>query len=295
MPMPLVESIAGVCGELGVRQIVLSGGEAMQHKKWPQIAQRFRDKGVHVMLLTNGLLLKKQAESVIESVDEVILSLDGGSAATYEAIRGVDAFDLILEGVDKIQAGGIPVTTRTTIQKANFREIPQIIDVALAHDIHSISFLAVDISNPFAFGERDLLDAGDALSHSEIAELERIIDDITVRHADLFATGRITESPEKLRWILVQYFRALCGDEDFPRPRCNAPHFSTVIEVDGQLRPCYFLPTYGRLQPHGENLAQAINWDAAQELRRAYQTGLRPECARCVCPLYKGPRSLLRM
>ena len=58
----------------------------------------------------------------MKSVDEVILSLDGGNSKTYEAIRGVDAFDLILEGVDLIREQGISVTTRTTVQKSNFEK-----------------------------------------------------------------------------------------------------------------------------------------------------------------------------
>ncbi|MDQ7026173.1 MAG: radical SAM protein [Anaerolineae bacterium] len=295
MPMPLVESIADVCSELGIRWILLSGGEAMQHPQWSQIAQRFRAEGVHMMLLTNGLFLRKQAEEVIASVDEVILSLDGGTAATYATIRGVDAFDVILEGVDSVRAGGVPVTTRTTVQQANFREIPQIIDVALAHDVTTISFLAIDVSNPFAFGDRDLLTPDGALSLAEIVELERIIETLAIQYADAYAVGRMAESPDKLQRILAQYFKSVIGEGDFPRPPCNAPHFSTVIEVDGRLRPCYFLPTYGRLQPDGETLSEAINWDAAQELRRAYRTGQRPECARCVCPLHKGTRALMRM
>jgi MoaA/NifB/PqqE/SkfB family radical SAM enzyme len=181
------------------------------------------------------------------------------------------------------------------VQKANFREIPQIIEVALAHDINTISFLAVDVSNPFAFGDRELITPDDGLSLDEIHELERIIESIAEHYADEIAAGKLAESPEKLRRILAQYFKALIGEAKFPRPPCNAPHFSTVVEVDGRLRPCYFLPTYGRLRPDGERLPDAINWQVAQDLRHAYRTGQRAECEKCVCPLYKSPRGLLRM
>jgi len=125
--------------------------------------------------------------------------------------------------------------------------------------------------------------------------LQTIIKNMETDYADAFATGRIAESPEKLQRILTGYYRALNGDQPFSPPPCNAPHVSTVVEVDGRLRPCYFLPTYGRLQPEGDTLSQAINWDAAQELRRAYRTKQRKECERCVCPLYKGARSLMRV
>jgi Fe-coproporphyrin III synthase len=295
MPMPLVESLVEASSDLGLRYVLLSGGEAMQHPQWPKIARKFREQGVHVMLLTNGLLLKKEAMEVLASVDEVIVSLDGGNAATYEAIRGVDAFELIFEGIDILRAAGMPIITRTTVQKANFREIPQIIEVALAHDVNKISFLAVDVSNPFAFGERDTNEPNGALSTIEIQELAVIIEESKSCFAAAFADGRMAESPEKLRRILLQYFKTLIGEGDFPRPRCNAPQFSTVVEVDGRLRPCYFLPTYGRLKPEEDGLTEAINWQAAQDLRRAYRTGQRAECARCVCPLYKSPRSLLGM
>lgn len=296
MPLALAESIAEACRELGVRWILLSGGEAMQHPEWPRIAQRFRSEGVHVMLLTNGLLLRKQADAVATSVDEVIVSLDAGTAATYEAIRGVDAFDLIMEGIDAVRAAGISVTTRTTVQRRNYQELPEIVSVALAHDVTAISFLAVDVSNPYAFGERDLTQDETALSATDIDRLETIIAEFPDKFLGAYAQGRMAETPQKLQSILVDYFRALAGQAtDFKPPRCNAPHFSTVVEVDGRLRPCYFLPVYGRLQATGERLPAAINWDAAQQLRAAYRQGQRAECARCVCPLYKGPRALLRM
>jgi MoaA/NifB/PqqE/SkfB family radical SAM enzyme len=271
----------------------------MHHPQWPQIARRFREQGVYVMLLTNGLLLRKQVDDVLASVDEVIVSLDGGTAKTYNAIRGVDAFDLVLEGMRAVRAGGVPVITRTTIQRANYRELPLIIEAAKAADVTRVSFLTVDVSNPFAFGARDMnavpMHNPSALTPDDVREFSRVLDEVEMRFAGDFAEGRIAESPAKLRHM-VRYFEAVNNHNpvDFPRPRCNAPHFSTVIEVDGTLRPCYFLPSYGKLDV-GDALRDALNTSAAQALRQAYRTGQRTECAHCVCPLYKGPRSLLRM
>lgn len=340
MSLALVDALVQAAAPLKTRWILLSGGEAMQHPEWPTIAKKFRSGGARVMLLTNGLLLRKQAADVIESVDEVIVSLDGGNAATYQAIRGVDAFDLILDGIRAVRAGAIPVRTRTTVQRGNFREMPQIIDVALAAGVNQVSFLAVDVSNPFAFGNRENLQhiaashrtvspgkepqtpplhmergpgeevkmhesaipvesivetPSNALLPVEVDELEILLNRMENEYAAAFASRQIAESPQKLRRILVDYFRALHGTHEFPRPRCNAPHFSTVVEVDGTLRPCYFLPAYGHLRPDGARLPEALNATAAQQLRHAYRTGQRSECERCVCPLYKGARDLLRM
>src|ERR1044071_3284365 len=71
MKMELVEEIASAFQELQVRWVLLSGGEAMQHPKWSEIARRFRAEGTHVMMLTNGLLWRKQADEFADSVVEV--------------------------------------------------------------------------------------------------------------------------------------------------------------------------------------------------------------------------------
>ena len=42
-------------------------------------------------------------------------------------------------------------------------------------------------------------------------------------------------------------------------------------------------------------LQDALNTDEALALRKAYRCGERPECARCVCPLYKGARALMKI
>lgn len=294
MPMALVESIVETIDELGIRYVLLSGGEAMQHPEWDTIAAKFHSNNVHVMLLTNGLFLKKQAHKLVKTVDEVIVSLDAATPTLYESIRGVDAYQLILDGIDAVRELDIPVTTRTTVQRENYHQIPQIIQVALQHDVNTISFLPMDISNPFAFGERDTTDTEGLLNQEDLTGLSQILDTIEKKYAVAFTNGRIAESPTKLRRTLLQYFTGLLYDEPVASPPCNAPHFSTVIEVDGRLRPCYFLPTYGRLKPEGETLSEAINWQVAQDLRHAYRTGQRKECATCVCPLYKSPKAMLR-
>ncbi|MGL4648469.1 MAG: radical SAM protein, partial [Caldilineaceae bacterium] len=98
MRVELAGRLAAEAGALGLRWAVFSGGEAMQHPDWPRIASAFRAQGARTILLTNGLLLRKQAADVIATVDEVVVSLDAGCAPTYAAIRGVDAFDLVLDG-----------------------------------------------------------------------------------------------------------------------------------------------------------------------------------------------------
>jgi MoaA/NifB/PqqE/SkfB family radical SAM enzyme len=302
MPLPLAERLASEFRTLGVRRVILSGGEVTQHPEWPRIAKLFRTAGAKVELLTNGLLLNKQAQAVIESVDQLVISLDGGSAETYKAIRGVDGFNIILAGIRKCADAGIPVTTRTTVQRGNYRELPQIVAAARDAGVSKVSFLSVDVSSTQAFGPRFgdnpddiplLPHAPDspALTADDLPEFAAVLDRLERDHAADFASGLMAESPAKLR-RLYDYFATLNGQGAFPAPRCNAPHLSAVVEVDGSLRPCFFLPRVGKL---GDGtLLEALNAPPAVKMRTAYRTGQRSECARCVCSLYQGPRTLLR-
>lgn len=313
MSLELVEDIATSLAELDVRVVMLSGGEAMQHPQWPQIARRLSQEGADIVqMLTNGLLLRKQLSEVVSNVHQLIVSLDGGTRETYKAIRGVDALDLVLEGIRAAADAGIPVITRTTIQRTNYQELPEIIRKAKAAGAEKISFLTVDVSANIAFGNR--LDENesvrlplsttvpttpvechpltDALTPDDIPRFAAVLESIEKEFAEEFACGLIVEPPEKLR-RMVTFFQAINGMAEFEPPRCNAPQVSVVIEVDGTLRPCYFLPSWGKID--GKSLRKAINEVGARALRTAFRTGKRPECKCCVCPIHMSRRFLLKL
>ncbi|RMF51592.1 MAG: radical SAM protein [Chloroflexota bacterium] len=291
MPLALALRLAEEAAALGLRHVLLSGGEAMQHPHWAEIAQAFRKRGVHVGLLTNGLLLKKQAEQVIAHIDQLTLSLDAATPELYAHIRGVDALPHILEGMARI-APHVPIITRTTVQRANFRQLSAIVGLAKAYGARKVSFLAVDTVNGEAFGARAAETFQElALTADDLPIFAEVLDALEREHAADFASGLIAESPAKLR-TLYAFFASAHGLARFPAPRCNAPQLSVVVETDGRLRPCYFLPSGGSVAE--QPLAQALNSSTLRALRRAVRHGERAECGRCVCPLYRGARALLR-
>ena len=108
--------------------------------------------------------------------------------------------------------------------------------------VQKVSFLAVDVSNTVAFGPRFDREGhplaaiptlpGAALARQDLPEFAAVLDRPEQTHVGDFASRLIAKSPAKLR-RLHRYFMALHGLSDFEEPRCNAPHTSTVIEVDG--------------------------------------------------------------
>jgi MoaA/NifB/PqqE/SkfB family radical SAM enzyme len=291
MHLDLVEKVAEAVIPLGIRQVALSGGEAMQHPEWPQIAARLRSTGARIMLITNGLALKKQADLVLEHIDAITVSLDAATPELYKTIRGVDALELVAEGIAAVSTR--PVTTRTTIQRANYRDLPAIVDLAKQSGASRISFLGVDVNSSEAFGPRSAnLIGSPALTREDLPVFAEVLDRLERDYAPDFRSGRIAESPAKLRH-LYNYFAAVNGLVPFTPPHCNAPHTAIVIEVDGSLRPCYFLPTGGSIADR--SLTEAIGLEGLVTLRREFRSGMRPECTRCVCPLYLSSRDAQKL
>ena len=272
---------------LQTRVALLSGGEPLLNPQWAQMAQLLRDNGQKVWLLTAGLALAKHARSVAQLFDAVTVSLDGSNAATYAAIRGLDAFDKVCEGIRRASDAGASVSVRVTLQRANYRELPLFVDVARKAGARQVSFLAVDVGNPHAFGRIDDAPPDVALRPEDLPEFERLLNALERERPQDFQSGFIAESPQKLRRLL-QYFTAVVGMAEFPPVRCNAPEFSAVVAVSGRVQPCFFVPGPPAADIHPD-LDLMLNSESMSALRADIREQRRPECARCVCSMWRAP------
>jgi MoaA/NifB/PqqE/SkfB family radical SAM enzyme len=286
-PSDLEEQLASF-RRLGVRWVVFSGGEPQLNEKWNYLARIVRSAGSRVTLLTAGLLLKSQAQVVADSVDDVIVSLDGPCELHNHIRRVPDAFEQMAEGVKALRQirPEMPVRARCTVQKANHRSLRAVVRAAKEIGLNSISFLAADLtSSAFNHPEGWLPDRVNrvALLPEEAdvlaAEVERLIDE---HRADL-ESGFVVENPYKLRRI-VQHFRAHLGRAENVAPRCNAPWVSAVIEASGDVRPCFFHPIIGNI--HRQAFEDVINSPEALQFRASLDVAGNEICRRCVCSLY---------
>jgi Fe-coproporphyrin III synthase len=272
---------------LGVRQVVLTGGEPLLHNDLSALCNFFRDRQVHLTLLTTGLLLHKRAEEVATLFDDVILSLDG-PPEIHNAIRRVSgAYNLIHKGVAAVRHfnPSLPITCRTTVQKANHRHLRQTVDAARALGLDSISFLAADLTSE-AFN-RPLIWPGEkqseiGLNLKEVSALEEEIEQLILQCEVSINHKYIAESASKLRRI-ARRFREHLGQLTPQAPICNAPWVSAVVEVDGSVRPCFFHRTIGNIT--SSTLEEVINGEKAQEFRQSLDMENDVTCRQCVCSL----------
>jgi MoaA/NifB/PqqE/SkfB family radical SAM enzyme len=272
---------------LGVHQVVLTGGEPLLHSDLGALCNFFHEQNIHLTLLTTGLLLHKRAEEVAVLFDDIIVSLDG-PPEIHDAIRRITgAYNLIQKGVAAVRHHNpaIPITCRTTVQKANHRHLRKTIDAARALGLDSISFLAADLTSQ-AFN-RALVWPGErqseiSLTLEETAALDDEIEQIIVEYEAGINHEYILESAAKLRRI-PRRFREHLGLFPPQAPTCNAPWVSAVVEVDGAVRPCFFHPPIGNMA--SATLEEVLNGNLAQSFRESLNIESNPTCQRCVCSL----------
>jgi Fe-coproporphyrin III synthase len=275
--------------ELGVRRVVLSGGEPLLHSRLWDLCDHLRAADIGITILSTGLLLERHAAELVKRCDDVVVSLDGPQPI-HDAIRNIPrAFERLAAGVAAVKAADprVVVSARCTVQRSNFQSLCA--TVRAAHDIglDRISFLAADVSSD-AFNRPNGWDgervAQVALDASDVLLLARELDALEQEHADDFVSGFIAESAAKLRARLRRYYAALLGQEDFAPNDCNAPWVSSVIESDGTVRPCFFQPPLGNIRSAG-SLASVLNSDEAVAWRRGLDMKRNDVCKKCVCTL----------
>jgi Fe-coproporphyrin III synthase len=294
MSLAGVQRLLPALRELQTEVVLLSGGEPLMNPDWPAIADLLTDQGLKVWLLTSGLSLAKHARRATELMDAITVSLDGTDRSTYQAIRGLDAFDNVCEGIRAAAALGVAPGVRVTVQRSNYRQLPEFVTVARQLGARQVSFLAVDVANPHAFGRSESFGLGLTLGGEDLAEFDAVLRRMEETCAAEFDSGFIAESPLKLRRIL-EYFKAIQGLGPYPKVRCNAPEFSAVIGATGKIQPCFFISgpgdatlrtdVDGASLPH--DLTGILNSLEMSSLRAAIRDGARAECKTCVCSLWR--------
>lgn len=288
-----IDNLSAGLANLGLKRIVFSGGEPLLRTDFEQICEAFANHNVKQTLLTNGVLLKKKIEKIAFYLDELIISIDGAAPQTHDAIRGVNSLALITEGIKltKQNFPGLNISFRTVIQKNNFRQIKDIVQLGLDLGINRVSFLPVDVFSE-AFGrehnETAVNDSSLLLTTDEVEELRKIIDGIDKKY---FENHFISEPYSKLK-SYADYFSSALNGSGYPPVFCNAPMMSTVITARGDVLPCFFLPKLGNIREN--KLLQILNGNNAVTTRKKVKAFELERCQTCVCSLKITKRAALR-
>jgi len=125
----LLENLAALAKPI----LILTGGEPLLRPDVYTLAGRAVALGLPVVLATCGLGLDEGAARrlLASGIRHISISLDGSSAGTHDAVRGVPgAFAAALRAVEIARRAGLSFQVNTTVARYNRGELPAIRDLA---------------------------------------------------------------------------------------------------------------------------------------------------------------------
>lgn len=137
------ENIMKQIRQIGIEQIRFTGGEPLLREDIGDLIKKARHLGFKsIAIQTNGLLLSRKAEELVESgITTVSVSVDG-IGETHDRIRGIpNGFDKSIEGIKKLSKIAynkkmkVNVGISTTLSSLNTKEVPDLIKLCKALNI----------------------------------------------------------------------------------------------------------------------------------------------------------------
>jgi heme b synthase len=125
----LLDSIAGFARPT----MILTGGEPMLRGDIYELASHARDLGLPVVMAPCGMYVTGEsvARMLKAGISCISISLDGATAETHDAFRGVPgAFDAALRAIEAARKGGLAFQVNTTVTRYNLAELPAILELA---------------------------------------------------------------------------------------------------------------------------------------------------------------------
>ncbi len=245
-------------GAAGIGTLRLTGGEPLLRRDLFEILQKADTTSFkHIILQTNGMLLKKLHKEVNDSpITKIAVSIDGLKESN-DLIRGIQGyFDLGIEGISLLR--NKQVTLSVTLNRLSAGELEKLADVAhgLGADVEfnilsrSLSFLKdADLASMWPQG-------------SDVTKIANFVRDTLRRPA--YETEYITK-----------YY----NNEAIDEPPCVLGYLQVFVMSNGDvLTGCYPLPPVGNILR--DSLATIL---ASEAYSRQRVSMIRRECPGCTC------------
>ncbi len=184
--------------EVGKPIIILTGGEPLMRPDALQIARYAVDKGLRVVMGSNGTLITREMAARLKdaSISRLGISLDFPVARLQDDFRGkAGAFDAAMSGIANAHQAGIGIQINSTVTKLNVSYLNELLSLALK--MEAVAF------HPFMLVPTG---RGKGLEEVELSP---------------------EQYEETLNWIYDK--QAELGDRMFFKPT-DAPHYLRIIK-----------------------------------------------------------------
>jgi len=127
---------------------LVGGGEPLVSKLFPRILDACIKRKIKIFFITNTKALTEELTHILVKNDaEIMVSLDGATAATYNHVRPYIKFETLLARLEMIKqirstypGNQFKLISNTVVMKSNLHELPHIIELADKFKIDSAIF-----------------------------------------------------------------------------------------------------------------------------------------------------------
>lgn len=277
MPLERELRLIDELADLGTFSLAFSGGEPFLRKDIFELFRHAGKRGMTTSVNTNGLLINDAvADKIVESgLDMVYLSLDGGTEATNDYIRGVPgSFARTFQAITRIKnkrSQKPRVYVNCTVNNRNVSELLELVRAAQAAGVDGITMQPAHNCEGMEFAIPDDL----LLSKEQLPIFKEQLSEINKNFPGMFP-------------MMDEYFENfgtfIAEPEKLYRYRCVAAYTSVQIHPNGDVYSCPVA-----FEKMGNLLESSFRevWysEKANTLRKKIKDGQHPMCwFTCVAP-----------
>ena len=214
--------------------VIIEGGEALLRDDLFELLELMRQQGLEVHLITNGTLFTPRILAALKKLGvKVMISIDGATRQTYEAIRSGARFSEVLQAIRECSQEGLLEALNFTIMKSNYAEIPGIFELAKSTGTPLVTLIGLKPCTGYA---------------EELLTPEEYRETIHLVCQGAQQTGVEFFVDEPFFWATVQeeglFARLPESGAGIVAPSTTACIFGEYlyIETNGDVKPCSFAP-----------------------------------------------------
>lgn len=213
-------------GRHGVEFVALGGGEPTRRPDLCTLIEAALANGVEVELCTNALSIPAVLFNRLKrtGLRFVQVSLDGADPKTYQALRGVDGYNRVVQNIAYL-AQHFQVTISTVVSKLNIAQVPRLLD--LSEQLQVYSYRVIRLMHIGRGQDR-------ACWQPEAADFRRLLIYLEAQRRHRAVSINVDENlvclaHKKIPWLPDGYYGCSAG-----RSLCS-------IDPNGDVYPCSYL------------------------------------------------------
>ena len=147
--------VADAIIDMGPSLVDLCGGEPLVVREIFEVAERLRAAGILVALYTGGWPLRDEMlPRLAETVDRVIVSVDGATAEVHDRLRGrAGSFDRAMHALELLDGTGMAYAVDCAVMRSNFDQLADYC-TDIAPRFSGLRRIGFEAATPFGLASR---------------------------------------------------------------------------------------------------------------------------------------------